>query len=92
METKRKTLLGSVILMSLLMTGNYSYASAGSMFANYVKDEVNSMNGLYIILSVIGAGVIAKILHALFVKEEKPIHRMRIEHVHHRQRIIKKTS
>lgn len=92
MKTTGKISLAGILFIGLLMISQNSYASVGNLFTKFIDDDANSINGVYIILGVLLAGVIAKFLHLLFVKEEKPIQRMRIEHIHHRQRIIKKTS
>lgn len=92
MKTTGKISLAGILFIGLLMISQNSYAGVGNLFTKFIDDDANSINGVYIILGVLLAGLVAKFLHVLFVKEEKPIQRMRIEHIHHRQRIIKKTS
>ncbi|MFO0355854.1 MAG: hypothetical protein ACK50A_02795 [Sphingobacteriaceae bacterium] len=92
MKTTGKISLAGILLMSLLMISQNSYAGVGNLFTKFINDDANSINGVYIILGVLFAGLVAKVLQLLFLREEKPIHRIKVEHIHHRQRIIKKTS
>jgi len=95
MEKRKNKVLSGLMLLSLVMVSQKSYASLGDTFNQYIGSEFANASGFYIILGVIGAGVIGKICqHYFLVEEEKPVMKAKIRaHRHHRPRnIVKKTS
>lgn len=82
------------MLLGLVMFSQNSYAGISDKFHQYIGSEFSSASGFYIVLSVLGAGVIAKLIQHFFMNEkENTVSRVKISHHHHhRQRIIKKTS
>lgn len=98
MEKRNNKVLSGLILAGLVMCGHMSYAGVGEKFNKFIGSEFTNISGLYIILGVIAAGIIGKVLHHFFIKdEERTPSNVKISphvhHRHHRQRpIIKKTS
>jgi hypothetical protein len=94
MKNRKNKILSSLILMSLVMVSQMSYAGLSEKFNQYLGNESAYTSSFYIILGVIGVGVIGKICQYLFMNEEdKPVSRVKVSHYrHHHPRIIKKTN
>lgn len=79
----------------LLMTTHTAFAGVGEKFNKYVSSEFNNLSGLYIILGVLAFGIIGKIVHHFFMREDNsPVVKSGHSPIrHHRHRhVVKKTS
>ncbi len=95
MEKRKNKVLSGLMLLGLVMVSQKSYASLSDKFNQYIGSEFANASGFYIILGVIGAGVIGKICqHYFLIDEQKPVMKAKIRaHRHQRPRnVIKKTS
>jgi hypothetical protein len=98
MEKRKNKVLSGLMILGLVMSSLQSYAGVGEKFNKFIGSEFTNISGLYIILGVIAAGIIGKVLHHFFIKEEeKAPSNVKIgQHVHHRHHrprsIVKKTS
>jgi len=95
MKSRKNKVLSGLTLVALIMVSQKSFAGLGSKFEQYTGSESAYANGFYIILAVIGVGVIGKVCQHYFMTEEhKPASRVRVSHhTHHRAKhIIKKTN
>lgn len=94
MENRKNKIISGLVLIGLVVVSHKSFAGLGNKLEQYIGDTSAYANGFYIIMAVIGVGVIGKICQHLFMtEEEQPVSKVRVSHHrHHRTRIIKKTS
>lgn len=98
MKIRNNRGLSGLAVLGLILISQKSYAGLGEKFNQYVGSDFSNASGFYIILGVIGAGIVGKICQYYFMREEeKPISKIKIaNHAHHRQHrhrsVIKKTS
>jgi len=96
---KSKTIVVTGLTMTgLILMSHQSYAGFTEQFNKYIGSEFSNASGFYIILAVIGVGILGKMYQHFFLREdEKPMTKVKIsQHSHqrhHRPRpMIKKTS
>lgn len=96
MKNLKHKLLSGLLVAVLVMQSQVAKAGLADQFNKYIGSEFTSFQGFYIILGVLVAGVIGKLFHYFFIKEDnsKPVSNVRLSHHrHHRHRpVVKKTS
>jgi hypothetical protein len=98
MENKTDKFIAGTILTGLMLWSNTGYASLGDKFNKYIGNDGTHLSSIYILLGVIGVGIIGKVLHHYFMREEeRKVTNVKItpnaHHRHHRPRpVVKKTS
>jgi hypothetical protein len=93
-KTKNIKTAGWLVAVLLLMAQT-AFAGVGGKINKYVSSEFNNLSGLYIILGVLAFGIIGKIVHHFFMREESsPVVKSGNSSMrHHRHRHgVKKTS
>lgn len=98
MENSKNKLLTGTLLVGLLLISNTGKAGLGDKFNKYIGSEFTNMSGFYIILGVLGVGIVGKLFHYFFMREDnEKVSNVKISHTshhrHHRPRpLVKKTS
>lgn len=98
MENKTNKFIAGTILTGLMLLSNTGYASLSDKFNKYIGNDGTHLSSIYILLGVIGVGIIGKVLHHYFMREEeRKVTNVKItpnaHHRHHRPRpVVKKTS
>ncbi len=95
---KTKTLRTALILGGLMLVGIQNMSAVtGDEFKQLVSNELSNfhMQGLYVILGIIGAGLTFYFFSNRFIKDEKPVrHKINYTHQrrHHHRTVVKKTA
>jgi hypothetical protein len=99
MKRKERKNLAALLIVMLLSVSHTLTAGVGEKFNKYVGSEFTNMSGLYIILGVLGFGIVGKLVHHYFMKEEQdkpltnhPTARSILRHHRHHRAVVKKTS
>lgn len=95
MKKTRNIRAAGWLVAVLLIIAQTAFAGVGDKFNKYVSSEFNNLSGLYIILGVLVFGIIGKIVHHFFMKEDSGnvVRQGHSSVRHHRHRhVVKKTS
>lgn len=96
-RTENKNLTISLVVL-MLSVSQTTFAGVGEKFNKYVGSEFTNLSGLYIIMGVLVFGLVGKLVHHYFMKEDEkqlPITKTThpsLRHQRHHRTVIKKTS